>query len=83
MAADGDREVTLRLTSDEALVLFDWLHRCEDADRVLEPEHRGEQAALWNLSALLERELTEPFQRDYRELVDQARARLAGEDAPF
>jgi hypothetical protein len=77
---DSEKDVTLRLTADEALVLFDWLHRCEDEDAVVQPEHDGERTALFNLSALLERELVEPFRRDYRELVDQARTRLAGDD---
>jgi hypothetical protein len=82
MSPDAEHEVTLRLTSDEALVLFEWLHRCEDLDRVVPPAHHGEQVALWNLSALLERELVEPFRSDYRDLVEQARVRLAGEEAP-
>ncbi len=76
--AQGD--VTICLTSDEALILFDWLHRCEDEGLVVQPAHEGERTALVNLSALLERELVEPFQRNYGELVDQARVRLAGED---
>jgi hypothetical protein len=77
-ADDGD--VTLRLTSDEALVLYDWLHRCQD--RVVQPGHPGEQVALWNLSALLERELIQPFQDDYPQLVAQARVRLATAAGP-
>ncbi|WIM99920.1 hypothetical protein ACTOB_003590 [Actinoplanes oblitus] len=83
MSTDDEHAVTLRLTSDEALVQFEWLHRCEDRDRVVPPEHRGEEVALWNFSALLERELVEPFRPRYRELVEQARVRLAGEHAPL
>ncbi|GID51577.1 hypothetical protein Aca07nite_88520 [Actinoplanes capillaceus] len=59
---DAESDVNIRLTSDEALVLFDWLHRCEDERQVVQPAHEGERAALFNLSALLERELVEPFQ---------------------
>lgn len=69
-------DVTITLTSDEALVLFELLHRWEDAGQVSAPEHQGEQVALWNLSALLERELREPFDADYGDLVDAARDRL-------
>lgn len=61
------------------LVLFDWQRRCEDADTVRPPEHHGEQVALWNLSALLERELVEPFSPQYTKYVTDARARLAGD----
>lgn len=70
-------DVTITLTSDEALVLFELLHRWEDDDRVSEPEHRGEQAALWSLSCLLEKVLVEPFDPRYEELVDAARVRLS------
>jgi hypothetical protein len=73
------REVVLRLTRDEALVLFELLHHWEDQDRVTQPEHHADQMALWNLSCLLERELIEPFDPAYDRLVNEARTRLAGE----
>ena len=69
--------MTGTLTSDEALVLFELLHRWEDLgeiDTVLMP---GEQTALWALSCRLESILVEPFDGNYRELVDHARQRLA------
>ena len=50
---DAENDVTLRLTADEALVLFDWVHRCEDEGEVVQPVHDGERTALFNLSALL------------------------------
>ncbi|GEM_PF-1119802 len=78
VAADGDR-VTIQLSRDEAVVLFEWLHRCEDEDGFSLPEHHAEQVALWNLSALLERELVEPFKQNYRQLVEGATERLAGD----
>jgi hypothetical protein len=70
-------EVAVTLTTDEALVLFELLHRWEDSgeiDTVLMP---GEQTALWALSGRLESILVEPFEGNYRELVDYARQRLA------
>lgn len=70
-------DVSISLTSDEALVLFDLLHRWEDDDRVSAPRHASEQVALWNLSALLERELPEPFDPRYADLLAQARSRLS------
>ena len=69
--------MAVTLTSDEALVLFELLHRWEDSgeiDTVLMP---GEQTALWALSGSLESILVEPFEGNYRELVDYARQRLA------
>lgn len=69
--------MTVTLTSDEALVLFELLHRWEDSGRIDTALMPGEQTALWALSCLLERVLTEPFDRNYRELVGHARQRLA------
>lgn len=75
------RSVLLRLTPDEALVLFEFLARSIN-------EHGGtgllalthHDAELWSLNAVhcaLESELAEPFRDDYRTLVDAARERLA------
>jgi len=73
----GDTDdVTISLTVDEALVLFDMLHRWEDDEQVSAPRHEAEQVALWNLSAVLERVMREPFSPDYGRLVAEARARL-------
>jgi hypothetical protein len=73
------RDVVIRLTHDEALILFEVLHHWEDQDRVTQPEHHADQIALWNLPGLLERELVEPFDPAYDRLIDEARTRLAGE----
>jgi hypothetical protein len=48
-----DTDVTISLTSDEALILFDVLHRWEDEERVSAPSHRAEQVALWNFVGAL------------------------------
>lgn len=76
MRGMSDTDVTITLTGDEALVLFELLHRWEDRDQVSPTEHAAEQVALWNLSALLERELREPLDARYSDLVVSARQRL-------
>ena len=76
MTDPGDG-VIIQLSRDEALVLFEWLHRCEDEGRLAHAAHHAEQVALWNLSALLERELVEPFSQNYAKLVVEAQERLA------
>ena len=55
-------EVTIMLTSDEALVLFDLLHRWEDLDAIDTVLMPGEQTALWALSGRLGSILVEPFE---------------------
>lgn len=72
--------VSISLTADEALVLFDILHRWEEDDRVSAPQHPSEQVVLLNLSALLERELRQTVDPDYADQVAVARARLNPSD---
>jgi len=77
-----DTDVVVRFTRDEALVLFEWVHRAADEDplRSVTPDP-AEVIALDSLSGLLERELVEPFRPEYRELVTDARQRLRGSQA--
>jgi hypothetical protein len=68
--------VTVELSADEALVLFEWLAGLDEAKfAVGEPEKR----VLWRIEAALEKSLAEPFAKDYAELVEQARRRLLAE----
>lgn len=78
--AEETAPVTIELPRDEALVLFELLHRWEDENSVGGPLEQGEQIALWALSGLLERELGEPFREDYGERIGAARARLDRQD---
>jgi hypothetical protein len=75
--ADGDADVVVNFTHDEALVLFEWVHRMADTDSfpsvTIDP---AEVIALDALAALLERELIEPFDDNYDALVNDARQRL-------
>ena len=71
--------VYLKMSSDEALVLFEWLHRHEAADVPLDQlglEDAAERAVLWHLSGSLEELLVEPFRPDYVQLLNAARAKL-------
>lgn len=70
-------EVTVTLTSDEALVLFELVHRWEDSGEIATALMPGEQIALWALSGRLESILVEPFETNYNDLVERARQRLA------
>jgi len=69
--------VTIELTGDEALVLFEWL---ADLDTAKIGVGEAEQRVLWSIEAALEKSLVEPFAKNYVELVERARRRiLAGE----
>lgn len=72
-------DITLKLTKQQALVLFEWLSNAD----TLEPSifrHPGEEKVLWKLQGQLEPALTEPFAANYRELLAEARRSVeAGE----
>jgi hypothetical protein len=73
------KPVTITLTPDEALVLFDYLSRCQQKGNDFSgPVDEPERIALWNLLALLEGVLVEPFLGDYGDRVERARASLRG-----
>lgn len=64
---DADGVVILQLTADEALVLFEWIHRNEDESVDLARAgvtHPAERTVLWDLSACLEAILVRPFSAD-------------------
>jgi hypothetical protein len=73
-------DVAVTLTSDEALVLFELLHRWEDAGAVDAALRPGQQVALWALSGRLESILVEPFDAHHQDLVNDASGRLTGRD---
>ncbi|MCC9603380.1 hypothetical protein LOC67_22755 [Stieleria sp. JC731] len=68
-------DITITLTEDEALVLFDFLARFTDTD-LLGTEDQAEQRALWNLNCLLERQLIPVVDPNYRNLLISARNSL-------
>lgn len=70
--------MTLELTDDEALVLFDLLadYATKDDGRNLPIKHAAERNALWALEASIERQLTVPFQADYGAALEAARLRV-------
>lgn len=76
-------EVTLTLSRAEAIVLFEWLARLDDR---AEPgagffEHSSEERVMWAVSSQLERTLGEPFEPNYRAILESARASLASEQS--
>lgn len=71
--------VTVVLTRDQAMVLFDWLARTGSSGRPAVFEDQAEQRALWLLETSLESSLSEPLASDYRDRVEAARRRLRDE----
>ena len=66
-------KVTIELSTDEALVLFDFLARFNQKENKELFEDQAEQRVLWNLEASLEKLLSEPFLDEYLVLLTKAR----------
>jgi hypothetical protein len=73
----SEEQISLRIPRSRALVLFEFLSRHRDTDRV-SIEHPSEERVLWDLCADLERQLVEPFRSDYKDVLARARAEVAG-----
>ena len=59
--------MSIELSHDELLVLYDLIHRLEDAEEIF--EDLAERQVLWHIQTQLEKELVERFQTDYIALV--------------
>lgn len=66
------REIPISLTKYEAIVLFEFLARFTDNDK-LSVEDPAEEQVLWNVHGLLEKVLSEPFSTSWGEILDHAR----------
>lgn len=67
--------VKLRLDSDEAVVLFEFLSRYSDSDK-LEIQDQAEQRVLWNVCVELEKLLTVQFAENYSQRLEDSRAKV-------
>lgn len=77
MATD---EISLGLSRDQALVLFDWLTRTSEAGEPAGFADQAEQRVLWDIEAALETLLTEPLEAEYRARLLTARDRVGDAD---
>ena len=80
MVMPNQTEILIPVTQDEAIVLFEFLQRYSDSDKLV-IDDQAEQRALWNLRCTLEKFLTAPFEKNYVVLLEEARTRLRDEAA--
>ena len=52
-------------------MLYDLLHRLEDAEGIF--QDMAERQMLWHIQVQLDKELVEPFQADYPAILEAAR----------
>ncbi|MBL1093931.1 hypothetical protein ACWCXK_21185 [Streptomyces sp. NPDC001739] len=71
-----DTGITIKLTSDEALVLSDWLQRVQMTDLSRLVDDPAAWAPIHKLAGTLDTALPGIFAADYAERLDAARCRL-------
>lgn len=79
MAHENKTTIQLMVTADEAIVLFEFLQRFSETEKLI-IEDQAEERALWNLCCYFEKVLVAPFSKDYQELLREARNRLCDAD---
>ncbi|HEY1379487.1 MAG TPA: hypothetical protein VGF55_21975 [Gemmataceae bacterium] len=76
----SESQVNVSLTKAEAIVLVEFLLRFRDQDR-LTIEHEGERQSLWDLCCVVERQIPELFDPQWKVLVEQARIAIVADSA--
>lgn len=68
-------DITITLTNDEAVVLFEFLSRFSETDKLTIAD-ASEKQALWNLCCVFEKKLPEPLCANYDEILERCRSKL-------
>lgn len=66
-------KIIIELTRSEALVLFEYLRRCDDDDGKYVFVDQAEQRVIWDLEMAIQPQLDEVFAPNYGELLKAAR----------
>jgi hypothetical protein len=68
--------VTLVLKKETALVLFEMLYEVKQDSDVVPIRDDAERRAIWDIAALFESTLVEPFMHNYKAIAAEAKKRL-------
>jgi hypothetical protein len=69
------KDIEIKLTEDEAWVLFELTRRFSDTDK-LDIIDQSEERALWNLCCTFEKVLHQDSDLEYQDFIAQRRSRL-------
>jgi hypothetical protein len=74
-----DNKISIQLKKAEAIILFDFLFRFRENEK-LEIVDQSEERVLWDILCELESKLTEPFKPNYNDLLEIARSEIRDEE---
>ena len=80
LSVNVDKSLNLTISKNEALVLFDFLARFNEAEHSDVFEDQAEQKTLWVLEGQLEKQLVDPFKPDYKDIIKDARNKIRDEE---
>ncbi len=72
--------IIIELSKDEAIVFCEFLGRFNNVENNPAFEYKSEQRVLWDIECILEKKLSEPFRKDYLEIVKLARENVRDEE---
>lgn len=72
--------ITIELTENEALVLYEWLARSETDSRPAPFEHKAEERVFFDIGAMLEPKIDVLFDPNYSAILDAARHAIVNPD---
>ena len=75
-ANNKNRNISITLNEDEALVLFEWLHNFNEEERPTLFKDQSEERILFDLEAELEKVLSGTFADDYNNILLKSRERI-------
>ena len=75
-STEGNKNVSLSLSDDEALVLFEWLSKFNVEEHPSLFQDQAEQRVLWDLEAVLEEVISVTFDKDYINILSKARENI-------
>jgi len=73
-----NEDIAVTLTKDEAWVLFEFVRRFSNSDK-LSIDDQAEERALWNLCCTLEKSLHQEGDIEYDQFIKECRDRLRDE----
>jgi len=73
------KEISLKLTKDEALILFEFVSRFNENDNKEIFNDQAEEKIFCVIEGQLEKILVEPFMPNYQNIIQQARSRIRAE----
>lgn len=76
----NNKNITINLREEEALVFFEWLHNFNDGENSNLFQDQSEERVLWDIEAILEKNMSQILGENYLELLSNARKKIRDQE---